>query len=183
MRIRIKEAEIDKQEADVVSQLKTQMGSLVHTIDTTLADKTKEQNEGLLTVAGLAVAMPAILGLVAKFGKAAGGVINKVIGKKPTTAEEEENWFNKLGKIADDLHHLYQAPLEKVVAKFVKDPVKAKKVAHFIFHVIVAVMLLASGVTAVKALKSKEVSVATLETALAAVKGGEIKNYIAKLIA
>jgi len=183
MRIRIKEVDVDKQEADVVSQLKNQMGSLVHTIDTTLADKTKEQNESLLTVASLAVAMPAILGLVAKFGKAAGGVINKIIGKKPTAKEEEENWFNKLGKIADDLHHLYQAPLISVVKKFVKDPAKAEKVAHFLFHVIVAVMLLASGVTAVKALKSKEISLATLETALSTVKGGEIKNYISKLIA
>jgi hypothetical protein len=182
MRIRIKEEEVDKQEADVVSQLKTQMGSLVKTIDTTLQDKTKEQNEGLLTVAGLAVAMPAILGLVAKFGKTAGGIINKVIGKKPTAKEEEENWFNKLGKIADDLHHLYQSPLENVTKKFIKDPVKAKKVAHFLFHVIVAVMLLASGVTAVKALKSKEISLATLETALATIKGGEIKSYISKLI-
>ena len=183
MRIRIKEAEVDKQEIDVISQLKSQMGSLVNNIEDTLQDKTEEQNEGLLTVAGLAVAMPAILGLVAKFGKAAGGIINKVIGKKPTAKEEEENWFNKLGKIADDLHHLYQAPLEKVVAKFIKDPAKAKKVAHFLFHVIVAVMLLASGATAVKALQSKEVSLATLETALAAVKGGEIKSYISKLIA
>ena len=182
MKIRIKEAEVDKQEDEIMSQLKTQMGSLVNTINTTLQDKTEEQNEGLLTVAGLAVAMPAILGLVAKFGKAAGGIINKVIGKKPTKKEEEENWFNKLGKIADDLHHLYQAPLEKVVAKFVKDPVKAKKIAHFLFHVIVAVMLISSGVTAVKALKSKEITLATLETALAAIKGGEIKTYIAKLL-
>lgn len=183
MRIRIKEAEVDKQETDVVSQLKTQMGSLINSIEDILEDKTKEQNEGLLTVAGLAVAMPAILGLVAKFGKGAGNIINKIIGKKPTKAEEEENWFNKLGKIADDLHHLYQSPLENVVKKFIKNPAKAKKVSHFLFHVIVAVMLLASGVTAVKALKSKEVSLATLETALAAVKGGEIKNYIAKLLA
>ena len=183
MRIRIKEAEVDKQEADVVSQLKSQMGSLVKTIDTTLQDKTEKQNESLLTATGLAVAMPAILGLVAKFGKSAGTVINKVIGKKPTKKEEEENWFNKLGKIADDLHRLYQAPLENVVKKFIKDPAKAKKVAHFLFHVIVAVMLLASGVTAVKALQSKEVSLATLETALAAIKGGEIKSYISKIIA
>jgi hypothetical protein len=87
MRIRIKEEEVDKQEADIVSQLKTQMGSLVNTINTTLDDKTKEQNEGLLTVAGLAVAMPAILGLVAKFGKGAGTIINKVIGKKPTMVD------------------------------------------------------------------------------------------------
>jgi hypothetical protein len=176
------EAEADKQEADVVAQLKSQMSSLVNSIDDTLEDKSEEQNEGLLTVAGLAVAMPAILGLVSKFGKSASGIINKIVGKKPTDKEQEENWFNKLGKIADDLHHLYQAPLEKVVAKFIKDPIKSKKVAHFLFHVIVAVMLLASGATAVKALKSKEISLATLETALAAVKGGEIKSYISKLI-
>ena len=74
------------------------------------------------------------------------------------------------------------SPLEKVVAKFVKDPAKAKKISHFLFHVIVAVMLISSGVTAFKAIKSNSVSLATLETALAAVKGGEIKNYILKLL-
>jgi len=176
------EAEAEKQEADVVAQLKSQMSSLIGNIDSTLEDKSDEQNEGLLTVAGLAVAMPAILGLVSKFGKAASSIINKIMGKKPTEKEQEENWFAKLGKIADDLHHLYQAPLEKVVAKFVKDPAKAKKVSHFLFHVIVAIMLIASGATAIKALQSKEISLATLETALAAVKGGEIKTYISKLL-
>ena len=43
-------------------------------------------------------------------------------------------------------------------------------------------MLLASGVTAVKAIQSKEISLATLEAALTAIKGGEIKQYITKLI-
>lgn len=177
------EAESEQKVDAVVSQLKSQMGDLIGNIEDTIEDKTEEQNEGLLTVAGLAVAMPAILGIVSKFGKAASGVINKIMGKKPTEKEQEENWFAKLGKIADDLHHLYQSPLEKVVAKFIKDPEKSKKVAHFLFHVIVAVMLLASGVTAVKALKSKEISLATLETALASLKAGEIKSYISKLIA
>jgi hypothetical protein len=74
-------------------------------------------------------------------------------------------------------------PLELVVKRFVKDPIKAKKIANFIFHVIVGIMLLASGVTAVKAIQSKELSLATLETALTAIKGGEIKQYITKLLA
>ena len=174
--------EDDKQELDVMAQLKGQMNDLIKNIDTTLQDKTDEKNEGLLTAAGIAIALPAILGLVSKFGKTASNIINKIMGKKPTEKEQEENWFTKLGKIADDLHHLYQAPLEKVVSKFVKDPTKAKKIAHFIFHVIVAIMLIASGVTAIKALKSKEVSLATLEIALTSVKSGEIKSYIAKLL-
>lgn len=176
------EAEAEKQEADIMAQLKGQMNDLVKNIDTTLQNQSEEQNESLLTAAGIAVAMPAILGLVSKFGKSASSVINKIMGKKPTEKEQEENWFNKLGKIADDLHHLYQAPIEKLISKFVKDPTKAKKVSHFLFHVIVAIMLIASGVTAVKALKSKEVSIATLETAIATIKSGEIKKYISKLL-
>jgi hypothetical protein len=43
-------------------------------------------------------------------------------------------------------------------------------------------MMVASGATAVKALQSKELSLATLESALTAVKGGEVKQYITKLI-
>ena len=179
MKIRIKEIDQDNQ---LISQLKGEMGDLLGDIEQTLDDKSKEQKEGILTIAGFGIAIPAILGLVARFGKATGSIINKAIGKKPTEKEKEEDWFNKLGKIADDLHHLYMSPLEKVVAKFVKDPAKAKKISHFLFHVIVAVMLISSGVTAFKAIKSNSVSLATLETALAAVKGGEIKNYILKLL-
>jgi hypothetical protein len=87
----------------------------------------------------------------------------------------------KLGHIADELHHLYMAPLEVIVKKFVKDPVKAKKISSGIFHVIVATFLIASGVTAVKALQAKNLSLATLEGALSAVKGGEIKQFISGL--
>jgi hypothetical protein len=46
----------------------------------------------------------------------------------------------------------------------------------------VAVLFIASGVTAVKALQAKNVSLATLESALSAVKGGEIKTYISNLL-
>jgi Flp pilus assembly pilin Flp len=90
--------------------------------------------------------------------------------------------MSKLGNIADQLHHLYVIPIEAIVKKFVKDPEKAHKVANGIFHVIVAVLFIASGVTAVKALQAKNVSLATLESALSAVKGGEIKTYISNLL-
>jgi Flp pilus assembly pilin Flp len=88
-----------------------------------------------------------------------------------------------MSRIADELHHLYMKPIELVVKKFVKDENKAKKISSFIFHVIIAILLVASGATAIQALKSKSISLATLEAALAAVKGGEVKNYITKLLA
>jgi hypothetical protein len=56
-------------------------------------------------------------------------------------------------------------------------------VAAGIFHIIVAVLCISSGISAVKALQSKEISMASLETALSAVKGGEVKQYITKLLA
>jgi hypothetical protein len=180
MRIRIKES---NQTDQLLNQLKSQMGSLLSNIEDTLEDKTQEQNESILTVASIAIAMPAVLGLVAKFGRSASALVKKIKGSKPTDTEDAKVWFEDLGKLADELHHLYMRPLEAIVGKFVKDPTKAKKISHFLFHVIVGIMLLASGAGAIKALQSKEISIATLETALSAIKGGEIKNYITKLLA
>lgn len=181
MKIRIKEAEVNKED-ELVSQLKSQMSSLIRNMDTTLTAKTKEQKEGVLTVASVAIALPAILGLIAKFGKSATNIVNKVIGKKPTQQGDAEKYFQQMGRVADELHHLYMKPLEILMRKFIKDPAKAQKVANFIFHVIVGIMLLASGVTAFKALQAKQLNLATLETAVAAIKGGEIKQYITKLL-
>ena len=87
----------------------------------------------------------------------------------------------KLGGIADDLHHLYMAPIKGIVSKFIKDKAKADKVSSAIFHVIVATFLVISGATAVKALQAKNLQLSTLEAALTAVKGGEVKAFISKI--
>jgi hypothetical protein len=174
--------EEESKEENVIGDLKNQMSSLISGIEDELEDASKEQKEGLLTTAGIALALPAILGLISRFGKAASGIIRKNFGSKPTQPSETEEYFQKMGKVADDLHHLYMKPLELVVKRFVKDPNKAKKVSHFIFHIIVGIMLLSAGITAVKAIQSKNLSLATLETALSAIKGGEIKQYITKLM-
>jgi predicted amino acid-binding ACT domain protein len=172
---------LDDKEQSVVDDVKDEMSSILKTMDAELAKASQSTNEGLLTIASIAIALPAIMGLVAKFGKAAGAMVNKVLGKKPTDEDAYNQWMNKLSHIADELHHLYMAPLEAIVKKFVKDPAKAKQVASALFHVIVASFLLASGVTAVKAFQAKNVSLATLEGALSAIKGGEIKTFISDL--
>ena len=174
---------LDDKEQAVVDDVKDEMSSILKTMDTELAKASKSTNEGLLTIASIAIALPAIMGLVAKFGKAAGTMVNKMLGKKPTDQDAYQQWMTKLGHIADELHHLYMAPIEAIVKKFVKDPDKAKKISSGIFHVIVATFLVASGATAIKALQSKNLSLATLEAALSAVKGGELKNFISGLFA
>ena len=174
---------LDNKEQAVVDDVKDEMSSILKTMDAELAKASKSTNEGLLTIASIAIALPAIMGLVAKFGKAAGAMVNKVLGKKPTDEGAYQQWMTKLGHIADELHHLYMAPIEAIVKKFVKDPDKAKKISSGIFHVIVATFLVASGATAIKALQSKNLSLATSEAALSAVKGGELKNFISGLFA
>ena len=178
--------ELDDKEKAVVDDIKDEMSAIVKGLDTELTKATeKEQptNEGLLTIASIAIALPAVMGLVAKLGKAAGNMVNKMLGKKPNDEAAYNQWMIKLGHIADELHHLYMAPIEAIVKKFIKDDAKAKKVASGIFHVIVATFLVASGATAIKAIQSKNLSLATLEGALSAVKGGEIKDFISKLLA
>ena len=174
---------LDDKEQAVVDDVKDEMSSILKTMDDELAKASKSTNEGLLTIASIAIALPAIMGLVAKFGQAAGTMVNKMLGKKPTDQDAYQQWMTKLGHIADELHHLYMAPIEAIVKKFVKDPDKAKKISSGIFHVIVATFLVASGATAIKALQSKNLSLATLEAALSAVKGGELKNFISGLFA
>ena len=177
----LREEETDKTD-EVVDDIKDEMSSVLKALDNELEKKSKTQNEGLLTVAGIALALPAIMGLIAKFGKAAGNTVKKLLGKKPTDKDEYAKWMAKLGNIADDLHHLYMAPIKGIVNKFIKDKSKADKVASAIFHVIVATFLVISGATAIKALQAKNLSLTTLEAALTAVKGGEVKAFISKLI-
>ena len=177
--------ELDDKEQSVVDDVKDEMSSIIKGLDTELTKATeKEQptNEGLLTVASIAIALPAVMGLIAKLGKGAGTMVNKLLGKKPDEKSAYNQWMAKLGNIADELHHLYMSPIESIVKKFIKDEAKAKKVASGIFHIIVATFLIASGVTAVQAIQSKNLSLATLETALSAVKGNEIKTFIEKLV-
>jgi hypothetical protein len=172
---------LDDKEQAVVDDVKDEMSAILKTMDAELAKASKSTNEGLITVASIAIALPAIMGLIAKFGKAAGNVVNKMLGKKPTDQDAYQQWMAKLGHIADELHHLYMAPLLSITKKFVKDEEMAKKIANGIFHAIVATFLIASGATAVKAIQSKNLSLATLESALSAIKGGELKDFFTGL--
>lgn len=160
-----------------------ELKDLANGIDHAFQDVAKKENEAVMTTVSLVLALPAVLGLIAKVGRAASKIVSKFIGTKPNDAEAAQRYFQQIGQVADQLHHLYIKPIEFVVKKFVKDEKKAKFIASAIFHVIVAILCISSGVEAIKALQSKEISIASLESALTAVKGGEVKTYLEKLFA
>ena len=187
-RLKLTEADInlDDTEQKVVDSLKDEMSTILKSLDSELtkASETEEKptNEALLTVASIAIALPAILGIISNLGKAVGATISQLLGKKPSEEDAYQQWMSKLGHIADELHHLYLIPIKAIVSKFIKDSAKADKVSDAIFHVIVAVFMITSGVTAVKALQAKNISLSGLELALVAVKKGEINSYISNLL-
>lgn len=176
------EVESEQKVDATVDAIGQELKKLAVGVEDALEDAAEQKSEAVLTTASLLLALPTMLGLVARAGKAVTAIVQKTLGKKPTDQSSTEKYFQQLGRVADELHHLYMKPIELVVKKFVKDPKKAHAVASGIFHVIVAVMCVASGVGAVKALQSKEISMATLESALTAVKGGEVKAYISNLL-
>jgi hypothetical protein len=143
------EVETDQKVDAVVNDLKDDFASAINGIEDALEDAADQKQEGLLTTASLLLALPAILGIIARLGKGATVAWQKIAGKKPTDQSSTEKYFQQLGRVADELHHLYIKPIELLTRKFIKDPEKSKKVANAIFHVIVAVMMVASGATAV----------------------------------
>jgi len=171
--------EDDNKVDKLVAALDSEFKTLANGIDAEF-DKADDPKEGLLTTASLIVALPAILGLIARLGRNASKLVRQIFGTKPEDPSAAEKYFQDMGVLADKLHHLYVRPIEAIVHKFVKDPTKAHNISNAIFHIIVAIFLIASGVTAVKALQAKNISLASLESALAAVKGGEVKTYLTK---
>ena len=137
--------------------------------------------EGTVTTIGAVIAVPAVLGLISKFGRFANKMHKKIIGKEVDPNSELEKYMAKMSKLADDLHHMYLKPIELIVGKFIKDKDKAHKVSNFILHAIVATLLFAAGATSISAFNSKNYSLSLLEGLLTAIKSGELRQYITKL--
>jgi len=70
----------------------------------------------------------------------------------------------------------------EIVGKFVDDNQRAHQISEGIFHLVVAILMVASGATAIKAFSSNELSLGLLETALSAVKSDELRSYVTSLI-
>ena len=64
----------------------------------------------------------------------------------------------------------------------VTDKTKAEQFANIIFHVILAILLVAGGAAAVKYASKGNVVGATMKGALDAVKAGEIRSFIVKSV-
>jgi len=178
-------------ETEIGNSLDKELGNLMNQFSKELPKAKKQeqsqqiQNEaGILLAASIGLAVPAVIKMISTFGKKSAETINKILGGKSNIAKGSEDWFKELGETVDHLHHLYLKPIEAVVKNVfqIKDEQNAHKIANVIFHAVVASMLYFSGVGAIKAMQSKEISMATLESALSAIKTGELTKFITSAV-
>jgi len=129
----------------------------------------KKVDEALgLTLAGVALSMPAIIMLIGKFVN----ILKRIPGLKSLSGD-------KLIAIGDKWHHKITGGIEFALKKVgVKDPVRSKKFANIIYHTILAILLVAGGGAAFKALGKGNIAGATLKGALNAVKSSEIRSFL-----
>jgi hypothetical protein len=131
----------------------------------------KNVDEALgLTLAGVALSLPAIISLIGKFVN----LLKKIPGLKSLSGD-------RIIALGDKWHHKLMSGITYAIqALGVKDKTKAKKFGNIIFHVVIAILLFAGGAAAYDYATKGSISAATLKGALNAVKAGEIKTFIVK---
>ena len=128
---------------------------------------------------GFAMAIPALMELIGNISSS----VSKKLGLSGETGE-------KIAHIGHDLHEkmigMIRKGLDKTIFKIPAlaklDDSKKDKITKAIHILIVASLAVNSGVEAVNALKAGHAGLSGVETALAAVKGGEVKAFLIDLV-
>jgi hypothetical protein len=123
-----------------------------------------------LTLAGIALSAPEIIKLIGKFVN----LLKKIPGLKSLSGD-------KLIALGDKYHHKITGAFEYIIKKAgVSDPAKAKKFANIIHHTVIAILLIAGGVSMSSYVTQGNMSSATLKAAMNAVKSKEIVTFLIK---
>lgn len=201
----IKEAE-DKQQVDALDQA---MGSAFKVMgdmlkanekqlkqDVQQADIEIKESITVATVAGVLLAAPKIVELIAKGLNQVVLMFKKAFPRKGAKTEQEQSEVAaKIVEFTHKWHKSYVKGLKwvlKVTGLFDKAGIKGDadqtKAAEMIYYTIIAALAVYSGVGAASAFKSAiaakdagHLSIAALETAMASIKTGEVAAFIGEL--
>ena len=143
-------------------------------------DSKGQLDEGVMLALGLTLAIPAIVkiftGVAKVFGHAVEGWTGKDLGVDKVA--------DKIVSYADKAHHLFQKPIGFFVTKVlrIKDEKKAHQATDVLYTLLIAFLMVFSGVGAAEAATKGKTGLAGFEGALAAVKGGEVGAFIKKAL-
>lgn len=154
-------------------------GDMDDATDTVSQEIETEQSldEGVLFGLGVTLASPAIVKIFTGIAKILGNAITGWTGKDLGIEKVAE----KINFYADKFHHLFHKPIKFFVHKVlrIKDEKKAHQATELLFHLLVAFLMVYSGVGAASAASSGKAGLAGFESALAAIKAGEVRAYLA----
>lgn len=139
------------------------------TADVKNADLEADENEavGALTLAGIALSLPEIVRLLGKMVN----VLKKIPGFKKLSGD-------KLIELGEKYHHKITGAFAYAMKKAGVPDAPAKKYAFLLHHVVVALLLVAGGMTAARYATTGSLKGATLKSALNAVKANEIRAFL-----
>ena len=121
-----------------------------------------------LTLAGVALSLPEIIKLIGKLVN----LLKKIPFLKKLSGD-------KLIAIGDKYHQKITGAFEFIIKKAgVKDTTKAKKFANVLHHIVIAMLLVAGGITQAGLYSSGSMKGATLKGALNAIKAKEIRAFL-----
>ena len=138
--------------------------------------QTVELDEGILFGLGVTLAAPAIVKIFTGIAKVFGNSIQGWTGSDPGINRVAD----KIIKMADEAHHLFQKPIKYFVTKVlrIKDKDKVDQATGILYNLLVGFLMIYSGVGAAKAVEAGKTTLAGFEGALAAIKGGEVTAFI-----
>lgn len=178
-----------KQEAAVekaVKYLQSDFNSALSEIEKTLSKTQKKKQvkqEGLITTTiGIALALPSILEIIKKLGLAAVKAFKAAFKIPQDNKTIPEKFFQEVGYFAEELHHTYIGTLEYLFNRYIDSPKLSKKLANITLHAIIAYFLFTAGVTALKAFKTKNLALGTLEGLLTAIKSQELRIFFLRML-
>lgn len=171
------DSELEKAFTDFAKVFKQDVEDVVST-DTENVSEDVINEAGVVTALGLALSVPAlmkILGYGLKLG-------HKAIAKLKGQEADPETLGDKIIHTADHIHHKFIGVVEFALKPFVKNVAVRKKAADYIFHAIVLLLLVDSGVGIYKGLKAANIDLKTLSFlgSKAGIKTGELGARVAE---
>jgi len=149
------------------SEIEGLLGDFEKEIKRTDLNAPESESVGL-TIAGIALSLPEIVKLIGKFVN----LLKRIPGLKKLSGDS-------LVAIGDKYHHKITDAFTFIIKKAgVKDQAKAKKFANILHHIIIAMLLIAGGISMSGLVTKGSIKGATLKGALNAIKAKEIRSFI-----
>lgn len=158
-------------------EFKKQADQLVAASPTDI-EESKLNEAGIITAAGIALSMPVLMKIIGSGLK----VMHKVTRQLKGKDEDPDSLGQGIIDAADKLHHKFMVIIEWPLKPFIKDKTKRHKVADYIFHAILLLLLVDAGVGIYKGFQAANVNVSNLSmlSTKSGIKASEMGQRIAR---